>query len=145
VSSDCQAQLRGLASKLPSPKPATRVSDRTLHLVILRDGDGRVLLEKRPPAGIWGGLWCLPDGDSIQAIQTRLGLTARRMSPLPRFEHRLSHIRMTICPALADAGKPTQVQCPASLDWFARRQLPELGLPKPVTDLLKRLHDGEFD
>jgi len=145
VSSDCQAHLRGLVSKLPSPKPATRVSDRTLHMLILRDGEGRVLLEKRPPAGVWGGLWCLPDGDNIPAIQERLGLTARRMSSLPRFEHRLSHIRMTICPALADAWKPTQVQCTASLGWFGRRQLPQLGLPKPVTDLLKRLHDGEFD
>ena len=121
------------------------MSDKTLHLLILRDGEGRVLLEKRPPAGVWGGLWCLPDGDSIKAILERLGLTTRRISPLPRFEHRLSHMLMTICPALADLGKATQVQCPASLNWFARRQLPELGLPKPVTDLLKRLHDGEFD
>jgi A/G-specific adenine glycosylase len=145
VSSDCRAHLRGLVSKLPSPKPATRVSDKTLHLLILRDREGRVLLERRPPAGVWGGLWCLPDGDSIQAIQERLGVTTRSISSLPRFEHRLSHIRMTICPALADVGKATQVQCPASLDWFGRRQLSKLGLPKPVTDLLKRLYDGEFD
>jgi A/G-specific adenine glycosylase len=114
-------------------------------MLILRDGEDRVLLERRPPAGIWGGLWCLPDGDSIEAIERRLGLTVSQASPLPGLEHRLSHVRMTICPALADAVKPTQVQCPASRGWFERRQLPQLGLPKPVTDLLNRLHDGEFD
>jgi A/G-specific adenine glycosylase len=114
-------------------------------MLILRYGEGRVLLEKRPPAGIWGGLWCLPDGDSIEAIERRLGLSVSGPAPLPGFEHRLSHIRMTIRPALADAVKPTQVQCSASRDWFEHRQLPQLGLPKPVTDLLNRLHDGEFD
>jgi A/G-specific adenine glycosylase len=145
VRGDCQARLRGLVSRLPSPKPATMVSDRTVHLLIVRDGDGRVLLEKRPPAGIWGGLWCLPDGDSIEAIERRLGLSVSGPAPLPGFEHRLSHIRMTIRPALADAVKPTQVQCSASRDWFEHRQLPQRGLPKPVTDLLNRLHDGEFD
>jgi A/G-specific adenine glycosylase len=145
VRSDCQARVRGLVSQLPTPKPATKVSDRTVHLLIVRDGDGRVLLEKRPPAGIWGGLWCLPDGESIDAIERRLGLAAAKPAALPRFEHRLSHIRMTICPALADAVQPSQVQCPASRGWFERQQLPQLGLPKPVTDLLNRLHDGEFD
>ena len=145
VRGDCQARLRGLVGQLPTPKPATKVSDRTVHLLIVRDGDGRVLLEKRPTAGIWGGLWCLPDGESIDAIERRLGLAAAKPATLPRFEHRLSHVRMTICPTLADAAKPTQVQCPASRGWFDRRQLPQLGLPKPVTDLLNRLHDGEFD
>jgi A/G-specific adenine glycosylase len=145
VRSDCQARRLGQVDSLPAPKPPTKVSDKTLHMLILRDGEDRVLLERRPPAGIWGGLWCLPDGDSIEAIERRLGLTVSQASPLPGLEHRLSHVRMTICPALADAVKPTQVQCPASRGWFERRQLPQLGLPKPVTDLLNRLHDGEFD
>ena len=54
VRDDCQALLRGLVERLPSPKPATRVSDRDVCMLILRDPRGRVLLEKRPPAGICG-------------------------------------------------------------------------------------------
>jgi len=46
---------------------------------------------------------------------------------------------------LADASEARQVQCPASRDWFDRAQLPQLGLPKPVTELLNRLNNGEFD
>jgi len=114
-------------------------------MLILRDCDGRVLLEKRPPAGIWGGLWCLPEGDELAAIESRIGLRAVRPIALPEFEHRLSHLRMSIRPFLADAQEGTQVQCPASLGWFGRSQLPQLGLPKPVSDLLDRLHDGELD
>jgi len=145
VRTDCRGLAAGKVSQLPSAKPATRVSDRTLDMLILRDERGRVLLEKRPPAGIWGGLWCLPEGNDLSAIETRLGMVAVRPAPLPAFEHRLSHVRMTIRPILADGAEATQVQCPPSRGWFDRQQLPQLGLPKPVTDLLNRLHNGEFD
>jgi hypothetical protein len=52
---------------------------------------------------------------------------------------------MTICAVMATAADARQVKCTAHCDWFDRRQQQELGLPKPVTDLLKRLHDGEFE
>jgi len=145
VSDDCRALQEGTVGLLPTPRPAARVSDRTLHMLIVRDEKGRVLLERRPPAGIWGGLWCLPEGKDLAAIEQRLGIKAIRPTALPAFEHRLSHVRMSINPLLSDAAEPRQVQCPASRDWFDRAQLPRLGLPKPVTELLNRLHDGEFD
>jgi len=145
VSADCRALQEGIVALLPAPRPAARVSDRTLHMLIVRDAKGRVLLERRPPAGIWGGLWCLPEGEDLAAIERRLGIRAVRPTALPAFEHRLSHVRMSIKPLLSDAAEPSRVQCPASRGWFDRAQLPRLGLPKPVTELLNRLHDGEFD
>jgi A/G-specific adenine glycosylase len=116
-----------------------------LSMLILCDNEGRVLLERRPPAGIWGGLWCLPDGENLAQIEARLGLAAVQTTALPVVEHRLSHVRMSIQPLLADAMEARQVQCPASRGWFEPGQWPRLGLPKPVTELLNRLHDGEFD
>jgi A/G-specific adenine glycosylase len=145
VGADCRALQAGIVEQLPTPKPAGKVSDKTVHLLILRDEAGRILLEKRPPAGIWGGLWCLPDGADLAEIEARLGIAAVRPAALPAFEHRLSHVRMSIQPLLADAMEARQVQCPASRGWFGRAQLPQLGLPKPVTELLNRLHEGEFD
>jgi A/G-specific adenine glycosylase len=145
VSADCRALQAGIVEDLPTHKPLGKVSNRTLHMLILRDEQGRVLLEKRPPAGIWGGLWCLPEGEQLADIEARLGTAAIRPAALPVFEHRLSHVRMSIRPVLADATEARQVQCAASRDWFERAQLPQLGLPRPVTDLLNRLHNGEFD
>jgi A/G-specific adenine glycosylase len=132
-------------SELPSPRPATKVSDKTTHMLILRDEQGRVLLEKRPPAGIWGGLWCLPEGDSVETIEAALGFSDTKATDLPIVEHRLSHIRMTIHPALATATDARQVKCGGQRDWFDHAQQRKLGLPKPVTDLLKRLTNGEFE
>ena len=145
VGADCQALQEDRVDHLPTPKPAAKVSHKEFHMLILRDPEGRVLLEKRPPAGIWGGLWSLPEGEQLADIETQLGLTAIRPTARPVVEHRLSHVRMSIQPLLADAIEARQVQCPASRDWFDRAQLPRLGLPKPVTELLNRLNNGEFD
>jgi len=144
VQSDCQALAIGRAQDLPSRKPATRVSDQTLHMLILRDQVKRVLLEKRAPAGIWGGLWCLPEGESIEAVSASLGVSCQTVTSLPPVEHRLSHVRMKILPALVTVSDAGQLKCSPQRDWFDRAQQQRLGLPRPVTDLLKRLNDGEF-
>jgi A/G-specific adenine glycosylase len=112
-------------------------------MLILRDEQDRVLLERRPPAGIWGGLWCLPEGGSIRDIEEKLGFRNTRAATLPEFEHRLSHIRMTIRPALATSMDARQVKCSSSLGWFNREQYETLGMPRPVTGLLGRLNKGE--
>jgi A/G-specific adenine glycosylase len=141
---DCNALAQGRVADLPSPKPATKVSDRTVHMLILRDKEGRVLLEKRAPAGIWGGLWCLPEGESASAVGTSLGVSLKVSETLPAIEHRLSHLRMRIIPALATATDARQVNCSSGLGWYDREQQQALGLPKPITDLLERLHNGEI-
>jgi len=145
VNSDCQALALGKVQELPSREPATKVSDKTIHMLILRDDQGRVLLEKRPPAGIWGGLWCLPEGGSLENIEANLGISSASVTALPVIEHRLSHIRMTIYPALATAADARQVKCSSHHGWFDPRQQQELGLPKPVTDLLNQFNNGEFE
>ena len=144
VRADCRALTEDRVGDLPAPKPPTRVSERSLQLLILRDELGRVLLERRPPAGIWGGLWCLPDGEDLAAIEARLGLRAAAPLPLPAFEHRLSHLSLSIRPVLANSAGATQVQCSAERGWFDAAAQARLGLPQPVTQLLARMNRGEF-
>jgi A/G-specific adenine glycosylase len=45
---------------LPTRRPARAVDVRFADMVLVR-ADTRVLLERRPPRGIWGGLWSLPE------------------------------------------------------------------------------------
>jgi adenine-specific DNA glycosylase len=59
-------------------------------------------------------------------------------------DHRLSHLKMTIQPVMAVTRKASQVKCAAEQDWFDRDQQSQLGLPKPVSDLLGRLDKGEL-
>ena len=144
VSDDCLALQRGKVEELPTPKPKTKIREKTVYMAVIRDESGRVLLEKRPGAGIWGGLWCLPMSDSKSELGTTTGLNVREFKALQAMEHRLSHLKMNIQPVLAVTGKASRVKCAAEQDWFDRDQQSQLGLPKPVSDLLGRLDKGEL-
>jgi A/G-specific adenine glycosylase len=144
VAGDCLALQQGLVDRLPEPKPKARVGERRLHLLIACDAEGRVLLAKRPAAGIWGGLWCLPEGDSPAAIAAGLGFKLNGHRALPPLEHRLSHLRLEIHPVLAAGLDPAQVKCGTELGWFDRPRQRTLGLPRPVATLLERLNNGEL-
>lgn len=60
VSQDCVALRDGATAELPLKRQRKSVPQRTVaHWLIWRDG--RLLLQRRPPAGVWGGLWALPE------------------------------------------------------------------------------------
>jgi A/G-specific adenine glycosylase len=144
VSEDCQAFQSARVDQFPWPKPPTKVSEKAIHMLILRDKQGRVLLEKRPPTGIWGGLWSFPEGENIQVIEQSLGLSETRPAALPQIEHRLSHVRMLIQPSLATAAAARQVKCSPQQKWLHPADYTSLGLPKPISDLLAGIQNGEF-
>ena len=56
----CAALAAGRQGEIPAPRrPLARTQRKVFMVVALKD-TGEVLLERRPEAGIWGGLWCLP-------------------------------------------------------------------------------------
>jgi A/G-specific adenine glycosylase len=113
-------------------------------MLIIQDHKGRVLLVKRPPAGIWGGLWSLPVAETVEDIESDLGLENTRPVLLEKFEHRLSHRRFLVQPALATAVKPTGVKCSSDYQWLDPADRATVGLPRPVSDLLSQVAEGEL-
>ncbi len=65
----CVARIEGRQSALPTARPKKIRPQRTAYVVLMVRDDGAVLLERRPPAGIWGGLWTLPQFDEREAAQ----------------------------------------------------------------------------
>ena len=61
LAESCGALSHGRTAELPSPRPKPTLPERTTAFLILRDSHGRVLLERRPPSGVWGGLWSFPE------------------------------------------------------------------------------------
>ena len=45
----------------PAPKPRKTVPVRSTCMLIIKNRTGEIMLEQRPPSGIWGGLWSLPE------------------------------------------------------------------------------------
>ena len=143
VRSDCQARLAARVAHYPAPKPKTKVRDRPVFMLVLQDRQQRVLLQKRPPAGIWGGLWSLPEAESLADLEQQSGLALIDCVYLPPREHRLSHQRLLIQPVRARKLQAGQVKCLPEQRWIALAQGSSLAVPKPVADLLRELITGE--
>ena len=117
----------------------------------LRDREGRIT-ERTYWDDTWlyenmlrGLRWFRRDiAGSIESIGQNLGLTGIAATALPQLEHRLSHVRMLIHPSLATATAARQVKCSPQQKWIDPAERSELGIPKPVSDLLADIHNGDF-
>lgn len=67
MTEDCQARISGTQATYPGKKPKKKIPTRDTHFIICVDAQGQVLLEKRPPSGIWGGLWSFPEANHADA------------------------------------------------------------------------------
>lgn len=132
VKMDCQAQLMGKQTQYPGKKPKKELPVKSVIMLVL-SRDGSVLLQKRPPAGIWGGLWCFPEiseREELDACLSLHGLTERQRHELPNFRHTFSHFHLDVTPIVIDVstGNAVQVMEPHSDLWYNLSQPPSVGL-----------------
>ncbi|MBI5899692.1 MAG: A/G-specific adenine glycosylase [Rhodocyclales bacterium] len=137
----CVALKSGRTTELPSPKPRTAVPRREATLLVLLDGD-RVLLETRPPSGIWGGLLSLPElpatADAASWAAQHFACRVVAVSPAPTFDHAFSHFRLRITPLLL-LVEPLAVAREPGLRWVGADEVAQTGLPAPVRRILEGL------
>jgi len=144
VKQSCRAFRDSSVDQFPTRRPSLKVSKKSFQMLILLNNDGQVLLERRPPAGIWGGLWSLPTDDDGQRFQQRLGLKNHTLKSLTALQHQLTHIQMTIQPLICHAEPDSgRVECTPDQRWFSQQEWPALGLPKPVRHLLETYLEKE--
>ena len=104
-------------------------------LLLLRDTEGRVRLERRPSSGIWSGLHCLPMYAHRADLTAHSAVAAaERILELPPFLHVLTHRDFHLHPIVVDVG--ADVSLDSSGAWFTREQWAALGLPAPIRKLL---------
>jgi len=142
VASDCVARLEDRVADLPGRKaraPARR--KRVAMLVVVRHGE--VLLEKRPPTGIWGGLWSLPetaaDADPARALRHDWGLATASKSALPAFEHAFTHFTLEVTPWLLHPRGTATLANESRAVWLPLSEISGAALPSPVKKLLTGL------
>ncbi len=142
IAEDCVARREGLVATIPGPRPSRvlPVRERT-WLVIRRDDE--VLVEKRAPAGVWGGMWSLPEVEAHDTVDApglafrRFALRTRAGVELAPIDHAFTHFRLRarpvvlVCESVAAAGATE-----AAARWLALGQAHEAPLPAPVKALL---------
>jgi A/G-specific adenine glycosylase len=137
VSADCVALAQGRVAELPTPRPARALPEREVAVLVLTDGNA-VLLEKRPPTGVWGGLWSLPEGapgEDAASAARRLGYGAGEWRELAPLTHTFTHFRLRLLPRVVRVSRNPGVCEPGRL-WLPWTEVRRAALPSPVLRLL---------
>jgi len=141
IQSDCVAFNTGRIAELPTPRPKKAVPERHAVMLLLMHGSD-ILLEKRPPHGVWGGLWCLPQFDDEAAARhwfEQGGMTAVSGERLEAFTHAFTHFRLHVAPLeIRLSCKPQRAAQPGSM-WLDAGEALGAAIPKPVRKLLEML------
>lgn len=143
---DCVALRTGRVEALPTPRPGKPLPERQAIALLMRDAEGRVLLQRRPPTGIWASLWSLPehaDSDAARAwFDRHVGPGYDEGMPLPAVAHAFTHFRLSLQPlAWQPVSLRAAVREDANLHWLARDALASLGIPAPIRSLLEATPD----
>ncbi|MFC4258436.1 A/G-specific adenine glycosylase [Marinobacter lacisalsi] len=143
VSDGCTAYANGEVHLYPGRKPKKKKPEKTTWMLILEDHHGRILLERRPPSGIWGGLWSLPELDPAfgpdelqEACERQFGLDCSEPDLIGGFRHTFSHYHLHIQPARLQVADASKVGDDADQRWLHRETALDLGLPAPIRTLL---------
>ncbi|MEG3191371.1 A/G-specific adenine glycosylase [Lysobacter sp. D1-1-M9] len=141
---ECIARIEGRIAGLPTPKPGKTIPQRHAQVLWLEDAGGRVLLQRRPPAGIWASLWTLPQADDLEGArswfeaQSAADFDAGRS--LPPIAHAFSHYKLQLQPLhWRGIALREHVRDNDDLRWVARDQLASLGIPAPIRKLIEQL------
>lgn len=144
----CQAFAQGLSAVLPRARRRSPQPVRSAWLGIIRDAEGRVLLQRQGPGGLWGGLWTLPQvargagdspADAAAAFAELLGAALQAGPAWPAARHSFTHFHLDYVPVeLRLAGAQT-VRDSADWLWVAPAQPGRRGLARPTQRILQQL------
>jgi A/G-specific adenine glycosylase len=139
---DCRARIEARQDELPAAK-RKRAVRRCRHAVMLvARRASEVLLVQRPPSGIWGGLWCLPEFEhrdaAAQYAASTLASARLVAAPLPDIAHSFTHFDLVITPVVAKCRGETRVRDGTAL-WYDLTRPARVGLPAPIRTLLGTL------
>jgi A/G-specific adenine glycosylase len=132
----------GRVAELPTPKPGKPLPEHEAIMLWAEDRAGNVLLQRRPPTGIWASLWSLPEAADRESARRwfdmHLAGDYDTASPLAAIAHGFTHYRLQIQPLRwRDVALRAQVADNDDLRWVPRDAMRTLGIPAPIRKLLQ--------
>ncbi len=143
----CKAKEQGLEEQLPVPKKRATLSHKHMIAAVLSDRKKRMLVLKRPAAGLLGGLWKFPGGevrekeslnDAVRrTVREELGLSIRVEGALASIKHAYTHFRVTfhVCRCVMVKGSPRPNEA-LEWKWVSAEDLRRLALSKAERKIL---------
>ncbi len=142
LSANCRARAAGTQTEFPGQKKRKQLPQKSTRFLIVRAKNGGTLLYRRPPAGVWGGLWSFPEIGATEEVESwcrahgldRIGVVVEK----PRLTHTFTHFRLAITPleiVVHDTAR-TLMDSDRWL-WYNINEPKRVGLAKPVEKLLR--------
>jgi A/G-specific adenine glycosylase len=145
----CVAYATGRTAELPVRKPKKATPEKRALMLAVVDR-GQVLLQQRPPSGIWGGLLSLPEFDGhvelddagdadVAVLAGAAGEFGQvdEVEPLLPLVHGFTHYKLHIQPYRI--GLSARGETPADHVWWNLADIEAAPLPAPVKKLLGQL------
>lgn len=142
----CVAYATNRVKELPTSKPRKTIPEKQTTMLILRRGN-EVMLEKRQPAGIWGGLWSLPeardDEDFVRLCQQRFGTETAQIEALKPLIHVFTHFKLHIKPQPMQVLKVQHLVKEANATiWLDIDDAIGAAIPTPIRKILLSLKNS---
>ncbi len=146
MSEGCVAALKGRQAELPGKKQKRLRGSREATLLIAETGSNgsvAVLVERRPPSGLWGGLWSPPQFESefaaLDWCRREVGEPANRYEKLAPIHHAFTHFDLRLNPLVVKCKPHEEVREGDDRLWYRLGDPPRVGLPQPIMKLFERL------
>ncbi|HSR63140.1 MAG TPA: A/G-specific adenine glycosylase [Gammaproteobacteria bacterium] len=137
----CRACRQGNPHDYPGRKPPRQLPVRETVFTVLENAEGELLLEKRPPTGIWGGLWgfpeCSPGEDISHWIRHKLGYRPLSITYETPLRHTFSHFHLHIQPVHVTVNSNAAVNESDRYCWYIPQDNRSIGLAAPVKKILQ--------
>lgn len=148
VREDCKALANDTQLEYPGKKPRKNMPVKATLMLMLESPDGEIFLRRRPPQGIWGGLWSFPEIDADQQLEQylldNLGIKVATGEEWPQLRHTFSHYHLDITPVHCKLSS-TEIASLSSRAmesnrelWYNIAQPEQVGLAAPVATLLQK-------
>ncbi len=136
----CLAKIHNVVANYPYKSPKKTLPRKQQQFLLLHTRNDLIYLEKRPPTGLWGGLWCLPsitmDVCPINYVETSYHLKTDIPQELINISHSFSHFHLQIkaLSLLTHTSTHSVAEYPGR--WFKPDEISNLGLAKPISMII---------
>lgn len=145
---NCIAHQNDMVALLPVKKITRKIPVKEATFLVIKKND-QVLLYKRPPSGIWGSLWSLPevagqpDKKTLRMFcKEQFKLQLKDYQLLKPFRHTFTHYHLDIFPIVIEIATCLKTMAENQQIWYNLRKPAALGLPKPIQLIMRTLtHD----
>ena len=129
--------------QLPKAKAKRIKPERQGYFAFVINNCNEVLVERRPPIGIWSNLWCPPQFDNLSqlhnSIQQRFCSRVSFHTHLSPLKHSFSHFNLLIQPVIARLTKSPAQVAETNHMWYSIEKKQQAGLPAPMNRLMKEI------